>query len=60
MPPFRGDGLGILAMLVHRAPNAGMLTLISMDSDGSALVEIGIRGRTPGAHARQRPSPAAP
>ncbi len=60
MPAFRRDGLGILATLVHRAPNAGALTLISMNSDGSALVEIGIRGPTPGAHARQRPSPAAP
>lgn len=60
MPAFRRDGPGILATLVHRAPNAGSLTLISMNSDGGALAEIGIRGPTPGAHARQRPSPAAP
>jgi len=58
MPAFRPDGSGILATFVHRP--GGNLTLASLGADGGALLELGPDGAVSGAHARQRPAPAAP
>jgi Tol biopolymer transport system component len=58
MPAFRFDSDGILATLVHR-PN-GNLTLAELQADGSEVSQLGDLGEIPGAHARQRPTPAVP
>lgn len=58
MPAFRFDNDGILATLVHR-PN-GNLTLVELQPDGSEISALGDSGDIPGAHPRQRPTPALP